>query len=166
MISNLKFDFLVNKENKTVTVNREFAADLDLVWKAWTKPEILDQWWAPKPWKAETKKMDFRPGGYWHYAMVGPEGERHYARADYKSITAKKVFTAVDAFCDEAGVINRDLPQTNWETSFSERDGATMVDVKLSFDSAQDMDKMIEMGFQEGFTIALNGLDELLPTLK
>jgi uncharacterized protein YndB with AHSA1/START domain len=49
MKDNLLFDFIVDKTTKTVIVSREFAAELPLVWDAYTKPELLDQWWAPKP---------------------------------------------------------------------------------------------------------------------
>ena len=56
-------DFVVDKGTKTVTITKEFAYERSLVWDAYTKPELLDQWWAPKPWKARTKKMDFREGG-------------------------------------------------------------------------------------------------------
>ena len=49
MNPHLHFDFKVNKENNSIQVEREFAADLDLVWAAWTTAELLDQWWAPKP---------------------------------------------------------------------------------------------------------------------
>ncbi|WP_431215080.1 SRPBCC family protein [Puia sp. P3] len=68
----LQFDFTVNKEKNTIDVQREFAADLDLVWDAWTKPELLDLWWAPKPYQTRTKSMDFREGGFWLYAMISP----------------------------------------------------------------------------------------------
>ena len=71
MESNLSFNFEVNKENKTIAIQREFDADPQLVWSAWTTAELLDQWWGPRPWRAETKKMDFREGGHWLYAMVG-----------------------------------------------------------------------------------------------
>jgi len=70
----LLFNFLVDKENKKITVERSFNAPLDLVWSAWTEAEILDLWWAPKPYRTETKKMDFREGCRWHYCMVSPEG--------------------------------------------------------------------------------------------
>ena len=73
MTATLLFDFIVNKENNTINIEREFAAGLDLVWDAWTKPEILDQWWAPQPFRTKTKSMDFREGGSWHYAMIGPD---------------------------------------------------------------------------------------------
>lgn len=118
-------DFSVNKENHTITVKRQFAAELPLVWDAYTKSEILDQWWAPKPWKARTKTMDFREGGHWHYAMVGPEGQEHWAWADYKNIEVQKKFTGLDAFADAQGNINKSLPQSVWEVSFTDQSELT-----------------------------------------
>ncbi|WP_245957549.1 SRPBCC family protein [Chitinophaga flava] len=101
---NLAFDFSVNKENKTITIKREFAAERPLVWDAYTKSELLDQWWAPKPWKARTQSMDFREGGRWLYAMVGPAGEEHWAVADYQTIIKHQQFIGVDAFTDADGL--------------------------------------------------------------
>src|SRR5687768_8096768 len=103
MKSNVLINFTIDKENKKIKVEREFDAPVARVWAAWTEQELLDQWWAPKPWKARTKTMDFREGGYWLYAMVGPEGEEHWARADYKSISPLRSFSAADSFCDENG---------------------------------------------------------------
>src|SRR6478736_9541523 len=98
MRSNLKFDFTVNKKDNTVNVKREFAANLELVWEAWTNPEILDQWWAPKPYRAETKSLDFRVGGTWLYAMVSPQNEKQWCKADYKEIESQKSLAWLDAF--------------------------------------------------------------------
>src|SRR5687767_16002716 len=113
MNKTILMDFQVDKEAKQIKVTREFDAPLDLVWQAWTNSEILDQWWAPKPWKAVTKSMDFREGGTWLYYMQGPEGEKHWCKAEYKSIKPQKFFSWLDAFCDEKGVINKDMPRTN-----------------------------------------------------
>lgn len=165
MKSNLVFDFTVNKENNTIHVNREFDANLKLVWKAWTTSEILDQWWAPKPWKAETKIMNFKVGGHWLYAMVSPEGEKHWNKVSYISIENEKSFTAKDGFCDENGKINPDFPQNVWENQFSPKEEQTLVNIKLTFETLEDLEKIIEMGFKEGFTMGLNQLDELLKTL-
>ncbi|MGV3458902.1 MAG: SRPBCC family protein [Flavobacterium sp.] len=166
MKGNLQFDFSVNKENKTINLAREFAADVVLVWKAWTTPELLDQWWGPQPWRAETKTMDFTEGGYWLYAMVSPEGERHWAKASYITIAPEKSFTAKDAFCDENGTINTDFPQNTWENVFTGANGNTTVNITLQFDKLEHLEQTIAMGFKEGFTTGLNQLDELLPTLK
>lgn len=162
MKSNLLMNFSVDKENKKIKVEREFAAPVSKVWAAWTESKLLEQWFAPKPWKAKTKTMDFREGGYWLYAMIGPEGEEHWGRTDYKSITKEKSFTALDGFCDSEGVINKDLPQNKWETNFSKRSESTLVKVELSFETLTDLEKIIEMGFKEGFISALENLDELL----
>ena len=59
----MNMDFVVDKQTKTVSITKEFAFELSLVWDAYTKPELLDQWWAPKPLASRTKVMDFRVGG-------------------------------------------------------------------------------------------------------
>jgi len=171
MINHSAFDFSVNKENKTITVKRKFAAELFVVWDAYTKSEILDQWWAPKPWKARTKTMDFREGGHWHYAMVGPAGEEHWARADYKTIQSQLIsgqnkFTGLDAFADSEGKVNKDLPQSKWEVTFTDKGNVTLVEIQISFDDLAQLEATIQMGFKEGLATAMEGLDELLPSLK
>ncbi|NJB70146.1 uncharacterized protein YndB with AHSA1/START domain [Saonia flava] len=161
MSANLLFKFKVNKENNTVNVKREFAANLDLVWDAWTKPEILDQWWAPKPYKTVTKSMDFREGGMWLYYMVSPENEKHWCKNNYLQIKPKSSFTGLDAFCDENGVLNEEMPRTQWTNTFSEeKANKTLVSIVASYESLSDLEKVIKMGFKEGFTMALKNLDE------
>ncbi len=166
MNNNLAFDFSVNKENKTITVKREFAAECSLVWDAYTKSDILDQWWAPKPWKARTKTMDFREGGHWHYAMIGPKGEEHWALANYKIVQIQKKFTGLDAFADAQGNVNKDLPQSKWEVTFTDKGQITLVEFHITFDDLAQLEATIQMGFKEGLSIAMEGLDELLPALK
>lgn len=166
MSTNLAFDFSVNKQNNTITVKREFAAALPLVWDAYTKSEILDQWWAPKPWKARTKTIDFKEGGYWLYAMVGPEGQEHWSRADYKNIQFQKKFTGLDAFADADGNLNNDLPQSKWEVTFTDKGQVTLVEFHISYADLAQLEETIQMGFKEGFTMAMEGLDELLPSLQ
>ena len=155
-------NFTVDKVNKKINIEREFAASLDKVWAAWTTAELLDQWWAPKPWKSETKSMDFKVGGRWLYAMVGPEGEKHWSFADFKSIDPKNSYALIDGFCDENGKLNTDFPQTFWSNTFKETDETTTVYIELKFDKVEDLEKIIETGFKEGFTMGLSNLDELL----
>jgi uncharacterized protein YndB with AHSA1/START domain len=163
MKSNLLMDFSVDKESKKIKVKREFSAPISKVWAAWTESHLLDQWWAPKPWKARTKTMDFREGGYWLYAMVGPDGTEHWSRADYKSITPLKSFSAQDAFCDEDGNINPNLPRSFWTNEFSETSNSTtIVSIETAYDDLSDLEKVIEMGVKEGLSAALENLDELL----
>ncbi|MCX2679288.1 SRPBCC domain-containing protein [Galbibacter sp. EGI 63066] len=164
MKSNLSFEFTVNKETKTVEVKREFGAGLSLVWKVWTDQELLDQWWAPKPWVSKTKSMEFKVGGRRLYAMCGPEGEEHWALADYTVISPKTNFKFLDAFCDKDGNLNDEFPRSNWNVDFKEGEGTTMVNILIKHKELSDLEKIIAMGFKEGFTTAMDGLDELLKT--
>lgn len=166
MNSNLLFDFIVNKENKTIQITREFDANLGLVWQAWTTPALLDQWWGPQPWRAETKTMDFREGGFWLYAMVSPEGEKHWSKANFISIVKEKSFSSKGGFSNESGEINPALPQNLWENKFIPGDNKVRVDMLLTYDSLADLEKEIEMGFKEGMAIDFEQLDKLLLTLK
>ncbi|MDB4924568.1 SRPBCC domain-containing protein [Mucilaginibacter sp.] len=164
MKNNLLFDFTVDKTTKTVFVNREFAAGLPLVWDAFTKQEILDQWWAPKPWLAKTKIMNFEVGGRRFYAMVSPEGQEHWSIQKYTSISPITNFKMWNAFADKDE--NPELPGSDWDFTFSEQNGTTKVSITIYNESLARMEKMIEMGFQGGFTMGLQQLDELLLTLK
>ena len=164
MNNNLLFDFAVNKATKTVSITKEFAADLSLVWDAFTKPEILDQWWAPKPWISKTKVMNFEVGGKRFYAMVSPEGQAHWSIQKYTSITPKTNFKLLNAFADKDE--NPELPGSDWDLNFSEQNGITKVSISIYNESLERMEKQIEMGFQGGFTMTLNFLETLLPTLS
>lgn len=164
MNHNLLFDFSIDKEAKKVFITREFDADLSLVWDAFTKAEILDQWVAPKPWTSKTKYMDFKVGGKRFYAMVSPEGNERWAIQEYTSISPKTNFKMFNAFADKDG--NAELPGSEWEYTFSEQNGKTIVHITIYNESLARMEKMIEMGFKEGFTMALNELENLLPTFN
>jgi len=166
MNRNLLFDFIVDKETQTVNVKREFNAGLSLVWDAWTKPELLDQWWAPKPYQNKTKSMDFREGGTWLYCMISPENEIHWCKNDYLKIEHQKSYTGLDAFCDENGVTNKEVPQTEWTNTFTEENNITLVTIVAKYKTLADLETVIEMGFKEGFTMGLNQLDALLISLK
>jgi len=166
MKSNLLMNFSMNKEKKVLNVEREFAASVEQVWAAWTQHELQDQWWAPKPWKAQTKSQDFKVGGHWLYAMVGPDGSKHWSKADYISIVPLKSYSAKDGFCDENGTINTDFPRSLWTIQFKPEGEITHVSIEVKFDKLEDLEQIISMGFKEGFTAGLENLDTLLESQK
>ena len=154
--------FSKDLQNKTITVVRDFNAPLDLVWKAWTDSDILDEWWAPRPWKAVTKSMDFRAGGRWLYFMKGPDGNGTWCGVDFTSVQPQTGYTSSVSFCDEAGNKNTEFPVMEWRNEFSERGGVTTVRVEIRFAKEADMQTIIAMGFEEGFKMGLGNLDEYL----
>ncbi len=162
-MKNLKaFDFSVNKENKTIQVRRVFNAPIDLVWAAWTEAELLDQWWAPKPYKAVTKSMNFKEGGRWHYCMQGPEGDKQWCLLDYESIVPGKSFSGWDAFCDEEQNISNTKPSMHWNNQFSEERGNTTVNMEIGFKAFEDLETILHMGFKEGFAMGMENLDQYI----
>ncbi len=160
----MNMDIIVNKETKTVVVTAEFDAERDLVWDAYTRAELLDQWWAPKPWASRTKVMEFREGGRRFYAMVSPEGVERWAVQKYTSITPKTNFKFFNAFADKDE--NLELPGSDWDFNFSEQEGTTKVHISIYNESLERLEKMIEMGFMEGIAAIFDNLKELLATLS
>jgi len=164
MKDDLLLDITVDKAAKKVFINREFAAPLSLVWDAYTRQEILDQWWAPKPMSSKTKDMNFEVGGRRFYAMVTPDGKERWQVQRYTSITPKTNFKYFSVFADKDE--NPEPLGSDWDLTFSEQNGMTKVSITIYNESLERMEKMIEMGFREGAAAQFQGLDELLPTLR
>lgn len=156
------FNFLVDKENNKIRVERVFNAPVDLIWAAWTESDILDQWWAPKPYKAVTKLMNFTEGGRWLYYMLSPEYEKLWCMFDFEVIKPFKYFSGIDAFCDENAVTNNTKPRVKWENNFIAGENKTTVNIQLHFETLEDLETIIQMGFKEGFTAGLENLDEYI----
>jgi len=164
MKNDLLFDFTVDKAAKTVFITREFDAPLSLVWDAYTKQELLDQWWAPKPWTSKTKFMNFEVGGRRFFAMVSPEGQERWLIQKFTSISPKTNFKMWNAFADKDE--NPELPGSEWDFNFSEQNGKTKVSISIYNESLARLEKMIELGFEEGYSMALKNLEDLLATLS
>jgi uncharacterized protein YndB with AHSA1/START domain len=163
MTNNLLFEFNVDKSAKKVFINREFDAELSLVWDAFTKADLLDQWVAPKPLTAKTKYMDFKVGGKRFYAMIMPNGDERWAIQEYTSITPKTNFQMYNAFADKDE--NPQLPGSEWDHTFSEENGRTTVRITIYNESLERMESILE-GFTQGMKMSLTNLDELLASLS
>lgn len=142
-----------------LTVTRVFNAPLELVWRAWTEAELLDQWWAPKPWKSVTKSMDFKEGGQRLYAMVGPNNEEHWCITNYNTISPHKHFTGEDAFADKDGNVNKEFPVAEFKNQFERESENTRVVITTKYATEADLKQIIEMGMKEGLSMAFDNLD-------
>ncbi len=160
MSNGLLSDFIVDKASKTVIVHREFDAELSLVWDAFTVKDILDQWWAPLPYRSETKVMDFKVGGRRFYAMVSPDGQKRWALQKYTSIHPRTNFKMYNSFADENE--NPELTGSEWDFNFVEKGEKTLVKITITNESLERFEKMLAYGFKEGFTASLQQIDSLL----
>jgi len=156
--------FTKDLKNKTLFIRRVFDAPLEMVWRAWTESELLNQWWAPKPYRCDTGSMEFRPGGQWLYSMVGPEGTKTWCKEVFEKIDLRKKIISTAYFCDDKGNLTPGFPAMHWKKEFSPSGGQTLVRIELGFDREADLEQIVAMGFQEGFTMGMNNLDQYLNT--
>ena len=162
MINNLLFDFTVDKTTNTVFITREFAAEISLVWDAFTKPEILDQWGAPKPWITQTVSMDFKVGGRRFYKMISPEGQEYFSVQDFTSISPKTNFNFISGLSDKDQNISPGFYGAENNLDFSEANGITTFRMAIKYKDLATLEMMANNRFKEGFTMTLNILEELL----
>jgi uncharacterized protein YndB with AHSA1/START domain len=164
---NLLFDFTVDKATSTIHVTREFAAELDLVWDAFTKADILDQWMGPKPLRVQTKEMDFRVGGRWLYAMVSAENVAlGYSLAEFIEIQPKVSFTTKNSFADENGNhANSGFTFSITKTSFKSDGEKTTVQIAKKMSSLAELEKFVAVGYAKGVEMGMKNLDEYFSSL-
>ncbi len=148
---------------KQIYISCEFSAPIEKVWKAFTEPDLVDKWVAPKPWTAVTKKMDFTVGGIWLYAMVSPEGHKHWSLVEFTAIEHGSLIVSTNMFSDEEGNTPEGAPKSHTETKFSSVDGnSTKVDVVKTFTHEDTVKMFVERGFKEGTLMGYEQLEELL----
>lgn len=152
--------------SKSIYVMKVYDAETSKVWDYFTKPELLDLWWAPKPWVCVTDTLDFKEGGVWLYSMNGPEGEKVFSLVKYGEIHEHRSFDGIDAFCDADGNVDTRFPESQWLIGFTGTEEGTKVSVNMHFKSADDMRKQLKMGFEEGFKMGLNQLEDIFNDLK
>ncbi|QOW10973.1 SRPBCC domain-containing protein [Kaistella flava (ex Peng et al. 2021)] len=160
----MKTEIIFNKDDNSASlyIMKIFHTTVDEVWNHFTKADLLDQWWAPEPWKCQTLKMDFAPEGVWNYAMVGPENEKSFSGVRFHEINFHRSFDYSAFFTDENGSMRNEFPASNWLLGFTGVEEGTKLTVNIHFKTTEDMRALLEMGFEGGFKMGLNQLEELL----
>lgn len=164
MTAEVPLSITADMQTNQLTIRRSFDAPKVLVWDCYTKAELLDQWFAPEPLTARTKSMEFREGGHWHFAMIDPDGTEYWARFDYEAIDPIDSYRARDAFSDETGAVNCDMPVSVWDVTFEETAPGTVVQILATYESAEAMQSVRDMGMEEGMKSVFDRLDSLLKT--
>lgn len=156
-------------ENVTLTLERTFDAPVEKVWQAYAKQDLFEKWWSPEGWETTTKEFNFTPGGKIHYGMKCVDknqgeyfGQESWGLMKIETIDAPHQFTAQDYFSDAEGVINESMPTQKFVVELVEENGKTKM-INRSFpSSAEELEKLLQMGMAEGFDSQLNKLDDLL----
>ena len=127
---------------------------------------MLDQWMGPKPWRVQTKEMDFREGGRWLYAMISPENvAARWSLAEFVEIQPKSSFTTRNSFSDENGdPLHTVLTSSLTTNSFQAGAETTTVQMVKKMAGLAELEQFIAMGYKEGMAIVMRNLDEYLRT--
>lgn len=146
----------------TLAITSEFAAPPARVWQVWEDPQQLSRWWGPPTWPATFTRHDFTVAGRSHYFMTGPEGEHAYGAWEIDSLEPPHRLVFTDAFADEDGAFLADPAPMRIEVSIEDGGAGTRMTVTTRFDSLEHLEQVADMGMEEGMTLALGQIDDLL----
>ncbi len=147
MVGNISTSNDAKEEVHELVIERIFDAPRELVWKAWTEPERLMHWWGPKGFTMSVAKMDFRPGGVFHYGMRSPNGHDMWGKFVYREIAAPERIVFINSFSDEKGNLTRNPMSPTWPLevlntlTLSEYEGKTRLTIRGSPYSATDIER-------------------------
>ncbi len=154
------------QSDREIVITRVFNAPRELVFKAWTDPKHVAQWWGPKGFTTKVIELDLRPGGKSRYVMIGPDGTEYPVKGVFREIVPLERIVTSDEF-DEGfeKVVNADLPKGIVMTAlFEDLDGKTKLTLRIVHESAEERRKHEEMGVIAGWNSSFDCLDEFLVT--
>jgi uncharacterized protein YndB with AHSA1/START domain len=154
----------VTKDPATLTmvVTAEFDAPVERVWQLWADPRQLERWWGPPTYPATVVDHDLVPGGTVTYFMTGPEGDKHGGWWRVLAVDAPHSLEVQDGFSDDTGSPNPDMPSTIMRVVLSEEGGGTKMVMTSTFPSLEAMERLTDMGMEEGLRAAMAQMDEVL----
>ncbi|GAB4098316.1 SRPBCC domain-containing protein [Sinomonas halotolerans] len=155
-------------ENLTLTVVAEFAAGRERVWQVWEDARQLERWWGPPGYPATFVRHEFVPGGRSHYYMTGPDGERGYGWWEVTSVEAPDRLEFLDGFANEDGSPVDPEDTSTTVVTLDEAGSTTRMTLVATFRSLEQLQRMAEMGMEEGLREATGQIDAILaePALK
>jgi uncharacterized protein YndB with AHSA1/START domain len=148
-----------------LVLTNEFEAEPERVWQLWANPRLLEKWWGPPGYPATFVEHDLSAGGHAHYFMTGPEGEKYHGLWKVVAAEQPSRIEIRDRFATEDGKPDESLPESGFEVRITAVDGAaerTRMVIDSSFGSVADMEKILEMGAEEGMKQSFGQIDALL----
>jgi uncharacterized protein YndB with AHSA1/START domain len=152
-----KNNLVVDREERAIRMSRLFNAPRDLVWKVYTDPRLVSQWWGPRYLTTVVDQMDVRVGGTWRYIQRGPDGNEFAFKGVYKEITPPERLTYTFEFEPMAGHIS-----TETITFEALPDGKTRITARTVFTTLEDLEGMLQSGMEGGAVETWDRLEDLL----
>ncbi len=155
------------KDTEALTLEfvTEFDAPVERVWQVWEDPRQLERWWGPPGWPATFEQFDFAPGGDVGYYMTGPDGTRAHGWWRMVAVEPPHRIELVDGFANEDGTHNDEYGTSSMVATLEPHGDGTRMRIVSTFESVDQLDKMLAMGMEEGMKLALGQIDDLLVTV-
>jgi uncharacterized protein YndB with AHSA1/START domain len=151
-----------NVDDRSIVVTSDFAAPVERIWQLWSDARQLEKWWGPPTYPATVTDFELVPGGRVGYYMTSPEGTRFGGLWMVESVEEPRRLTFADAFADADGNAAEGMPVGRCVVELTERDGGTRMVTTTTYASAEDLEKVLAMGMEEGLTAAIGQIDDLL----
>jgi uncharacterized protein YndB with AHSA1/START domain len=141
-----------------LVISRLLKAPRAALWRAWTEPERLKEWWCPKPWVTEVRAFELRPGGAFHTFMSGPDGGTSDNPGCFLEIVPGERIVSTSM------LLGGWRPATPWMAmtaviTFADEAGGTRYTATAMHPDAPTRDKHAEMGFFEGWNLCIDQLE-------
>lgn len=152
-------------ENLTLTFAAEFDASPTRVWELWADPRQLERWWGPPTWPATFVEHSPVEGGSSKYFMTGPEGERSSGWWRFLEVAPPDSLAIEDGFADADGDPDQSMPTIRMNVAFEKVDGdraRTRMTIVNRYASAEQFEKLLEMGMREGMSLAIGQIEGIL----
>lgn len=152
-------------EAVTMTIVADFAVPLRRLWDAYADPRQIEKFWGPVEWPATFTRHDMAVGGKSQYYMTGPDGERSVGYWEFLSVDAPNSFEVRDGFAGDDGEPNTDMPNMRMVFAFEETDSGSRLTSTTYFNSAEELEQLLEMGMEEGTLSAMSQIDQVVEDL-
>jgi uncharacterized protein YndB with AHSA1/START domain len=146
----------------TMTIVATFDADVARVWQIWEDPRQLERWWGPPEWPATFVRHSLEPGAPSHYYMTGPDGEKMHGWWKITSVGAPRSLELDDGFADEDGNPTGAVGTAHMALTLEPEGQQTRMTILSTFASLDQLQRMLEMGMEEGMRMAVGQIEQLL----
>lgn len=153
-------------ESLTMVIVADFSVPVRRLWDAYADPRQLETFWGPPTWPATFDRHDLTPGGRSEYYMTGPDGSRAGGFWEFLSVQEGKSFEVIDGFNREDGTPNTDMPSMRMVFAFEETEAGSRLRTTTYFNSLAELEQLVEMGMEEGTTLAMGQIDDVLADLR
>ncbi|MDX1467770.1 MAG: SRPBCC domain-containing protein [Acidimicrobiia bacterium] len=152
-----------DRDSATFTVAAVYEAPTERIWRLWSDPRQLERWWGPPSHPATVVHHDLTAGGVVSYYMTSPEGEKFHGGWRVLGVEAPNLLEFEDYFANQDGSENVDLPISRSTVAIEDQgDGRTRMTITTRYENSAAMEKVLEMGMEEGITSALGQIEEIL----